>query len=108
MCKRPNLVQGGHRRIAWERREQRSMRPAEFHSLFWRLPCEDSVEEARRKPITAANPVVHVKLTLGGYVTLAVDPGHRAPTVTIGLMHFAQRGNNDFDLRVALHHFLND
>ena len=59
---------------------------------------QQAVEKAGGKAIPAADPVVHIQLAGGGDEGLAIDPGHRAPTVVVGGMDLAQGGGDDLDL----------
>ena len=53
----------------------------------------------RRRPRDRARPVRRWARELA-----AVHPGHRAPAVAIGGVHFAQRGRHDLDVRMLLDH----
>src|SRR5919205_1538907 len=101
-----HLLDGGHRRVAGEGRQQRAVRPAELERLLGRLAREQAVEEARGEAVAAADAVEHVELRGRGDVRLAVDPGHRAPAMTVRRVHLAQGRGDDLDVGVHLHHLV--
>ena len=55
------------------------MRPSKFEGVFRRFAREDSIEEARSKPIASTDPIVHIKLALWRNVAFTIDPGDSAP-----------------------------
>src|SRR5207248_284474 len=78
---RAHLVQCGHRRVAWERREQRSVGPAEPHRFFWRLSGEKAIKESGCEPVATADTVQHVQIASGAGVAVALHPSHGAPAM---------------------------
>ncbi len=96
----PSPAQSGHGRVAREGGQQRAVRPAQVDGFLFRLAAQQAVEEPGREAVSAADPVVHIQLAGGRDIGLAVDPGHRAPTVVVGGMDLAQGGGNHLDLRI--------
>ncbi len=92
--------QGGLRYVAGERRQQRPVRPAQPQCVFVRPPVDEAVDQARRKPVAAADPTDYVELHRRADVPLAVDPQHGGPIVAIGRFHFAEGGGDGADVGV--------
>ena len=88
-CERANILHRAHCGVAGERRKERSVRPAEIHRVLRFLSAQQSVDEARRESISAANPIMHVQLGSRRRVGFAVDPGDRAQAVVVRGIHLA-------------------
>ena len=61
---------------------------------------EQPIKETSRETIAAAHAVVEHPVQRPAQCNLAVDPGHRAPTVPVGGMNLAQGSCDHLDLRV--------
>ena len=68
------------------------------------LAREQAVDESRGKSVAAADAIEHIQFRGGRGVSLAVDPGHRAPGMAIGGVHLAQGSGHDLHVRQLLHH----
>src|SRR5262249_45551471 len=79
-----DLIQGGHRCVAGEGGQQRTMCPAETDRLLGLLAREQTVEEARCEAIAATDAVVNIQFHGGGREGLPVNPGNRAPAMAVG------------------------
>src|SRR6266542_747974 len=95
-----HLLEGRHRRVARERRQQRPVGPAELDRFLRLLAREQAVEEPGGKAVPAADPVEHVELGGRRRVRLAVDPGDGSPSVPVAREHLPQRRRHDLDPRV--------
>jgi hypothetical protein len=73
-------------------------------AVFGLFAFEQSVDESGGKAVAAAHAIDHVQLGRRRDMGLAVDPRHRAPTVPVGGVHFAQRGRHDLHMRMFLDH----
>ena len=80
------------------------MRPTEIHGLLRGFSAEQSVNETRREAVAAADAVQDVQFARRRVEGLAVDPGHRPPTVAIGGVNFPQGGGDDSDMGMFLRH----
>ena len=76
------------------------MRPAEPDRVLRFFPVQQTVEEAGGEAVAAADTIVDIQFRCRRLVGLAVDPGHRAPTMAIGRVDFAQRRRHDLHVRM--------
>src|SRR5262245_36635354 len=74
---RPHLLQGGHGGVTGESRDHRPVCPSELHALLGRLAGEQAVEQARGKPVAAADAIVDVELAGRRDVNPPVNRGDR-------------------------------
>jgi len=68
---------------------------------------QQSVKEAGRETIATPHAVEYIQFASRRDMGFAVDPGHGAPGVPIGGMHFSQSSSDYFDLGVPLHNAIN-
>src|SRR5579883_2928500 len=69
-----HLLEGRHRRVAGERRDERAVRPPEPHRLLGRLSGQEAVEEPGGEAVAPADPIEDVEIADGRGERGAVDP----------------------------------
>src|SRR5207244_8327124 len=84
LCKRLHLGLRRHADVAVVRRQQRAVCPAEAQRFLRRPAGNQSIDDAGREPVSAADPVEYVELTRRADVLLAVEPHHGRPVVAVG------------------------
>src|SRR5579875_683627 len=78
------------------------MSPAQVHRFLRRLAGQQTVNEAGRIAVAATYAVIYIQLGGGRLEGLAVNPGDRTPTVTVGGMHLTQGGGDNLHLWMVL------
>src|SRR3954452_20518808 len=78
--------------------------PAQPDRVFRFFAGEQTVDEARRVAVPTADTIVDIEFGCRRLIGLAVDPGNRAPGVTVGRVDFAKRSRHYLHLRVLLRH----
>src|SRR5262245_50150412 len=105
--KGPYLLYSRHCGVSREGGQQRAVTPAQLQRFLRGFARQQSVKEAEREPVSTAYSVIDVEVAGHRDMRLAVDPGHRAPTVPAGGVDFAQRRRHDLDLRMLFDDAIN-
>ncbi len=79
------------------------MGPAEVDGLLLGGAAQQAVDEAGGVAVATSDPVDDVEFARRRLVSLAVDPGDRAPGVTVGGVHLAEGRGDDLHVGEFLH-----